>query len=128
MPLIEEKKGFSYPNKRCVRCVNVAPVARNVSRHGRNETATLATLFYIHPGPGIENNKVPLQFFQRSRVLKLGADQESFAPADKVFPFAVFHVSFDDLCRRCSVAVVSIHLSENISYSANKLVRVVFSE
>jgi hypothetical protein len=57
-----KKKGFSYPTKRCVRCVNVAPVARNVSRHGRNETATLATLLYIHPGSGIENNKVPLQF------------------------------------------------------------------
>jgi hypothetical protein len=40
----------------------VAPVARNVSRHGRNETATLATALYIRPGPGIENNKVPLQF------------------------------------------------------------------
>jgi hypothetical protein len=51
MPLIEEKKGFSYPNKRCVRCANVAPVARNVSRHGRNETATLATSLYIRPGP-----------------------------------------------------------------------------
>jgi hypothetical protein len=46
MPLIEEKKGVSYPNKRCVRCVNVAP----------------ATPLYIRPGPGIENNKVPLQF------------------------------------------------------------------
>jgi hypothetical protein len=37
MPLIEEKIdiGFAgdYPDKRCARCVNVAPVARNVSRH-----------------------------------------------------------------------------------------------
>jgi hypothetical protein len=46
-PLIEEKRGFGfagvYPDKRCARCVNFAPFARNVSRHGRNETATLAT-------------------------------------------------------------------------------------
>ena len=53
---------FVYPDKRCARCVNVAPVARTVSRHGRNETATLATLLHNRAGPGIENNRVPLQF------------------------------------------------------------------
>jgi hypothetical protein len=57
---------FVYPDKRCARCVNVAPVARNVSRHGRNETATLATLLHNRAGPiiesSIENNMVPLKF------------------------------------------------------------------
>jgi hypothetical protein len=37
MPLIEEKIGIDfagiYSDKRCARCVNIAPVARNVSRH-----------------------------------------------------------------------------------------------
>jgi hypothetical protein len=55
-----------YPDKRCARCVNVAPVARTVSRHGRNETATLAMLLHNRAGPiiesSIENNMVPLQF------------------------------------------------------------------
>jgi hypothetical protein len=64
MTLIEEKKGFGfvgiYQNKPCARCVNVAPVARNVSRHGRNETATFATIIYNRPGPCIGNNKVTL--------------------------------------------------------------------
>jgi hypothetical protein len=36
----EEKKGFgfagTYSDKRYARFINVAPVARNVSRHGRN--------------------------------------------------------------------------------------------
>jgi hypothetical protein len=53
---------FVYPDKRCARCVNVAPVARTVSLHGRNETATLATLLQNRAGPGIENNMVLLQF------------------------------------------------------------------
>jgi hypothetical protein len=66
MPLIEEKKPapvlFVYPDKRCVRCANVAPVARTVSRHGCNETATVARLLHNRAGPGIKNNMVPLQF------------------------------------------------------------------
>jgi hypothetical protein len=65
MPLIEEKTGFGfsivYPDQCCARCVNVAPVARNVSRHGRNETATIATPLYNRPGPAIKNNMVPLR-------------------------------------------------------------------
>jgi hypothetical protein len=40
----------------------VAPAAKNVSRHGRNETATLATSLYNRAGPGIDNNMVPLKF------------------------------------------------------------------
>jgi hypothetical protein len=64
--LIEEKKGFGfagvYPDKRCARCVNVATVARNVSRHGRNETATIAAPLNNRSGPDIQNNKVRLQF------------------------------------------------------------------
>jgi hypothetical protein len=55
---------FVYPDKRCARCVNVALVARTVSRHGRNETATLAMLLHNRASPGIENNMVPLQFFR----------------------------------------------------------------
>jgi hypothetical protein len=66
MPLIEEKTGFGfakvYPDQRCALCVNVATVARNVSRHSRNETAKLATPLFYHAGPGFENNMVPLQF------------------------------------------------------------------
>ena len=67
MPLIEEKIGFGfagvYPDQRCVRCVNVALVARNVSRYGRKKIATLATPFYNRAGSGLENNNmVPLQF------------------------------------------------------------------
>jgi hypothetical protein len=50
---------FVYPE-------DVAPVARTVSRHGCNETATLAMLLHNRAGPiiesGIENNMVPLQF------------------------------------------------------------------
>jgi hypothetical protein len=45
--------------KRCARCVNVAPVARTVSRQGRNENATLATIPHNHKDPGIKNNLVP---------------------------------------------------------------------
>jgi hypothetical protein len=65
MPLIEKKDfGFAgvYPDKRCACGVNIGPVARNVSRHSRNETATLATSLYNRTDPGIENNKVPLHF------------------------------------------------------------------
>jgi hypothetical protein len=39
---------------------NVAPVARTVSRHGRNENATLATIPHNHKDPGIKNNLVPI--------------------------------------------------------------------
>jgi hypothetical protein len=45
--------------KRCARCVKVAPVARTVSRHGRNENATLATIPHNHKVSGIKNNLVP---------------------------------------------------------------------
>jgi hypothetical protein len=51
---------FVNMKKRCARCVNVAPVARTVSRHGRNETATLATIPHNHKVPGIKNNLVPI--------------------------------------------------------------------
>jgi hypothetical protein len=61
--LIEEKNRlwfFSfYMKKRCACCLKVAPVARTVSRHGRNETATLATIPHNHKVPGIKNNLVP---------------------------------------------------------------------
>ena len=36
---------------------SVSPVARTVSYHGRNETATLAKLLHNLAGPGIESNK-----------------------------------------------------------------------
>jgi hypothetical protein len=39
---------------------NVAPVARTVSRHGRNENATLATIPQNHKVPGINDNMVPI--------------------------------------------------------------------
>ncbi len=59
MPLIEEKTGFG--SFRLYR-TNVVPVARTVSRHGRNERATHAMFLHNRAGPGIENNMVPLQF------------------------------------------------------------------
>jgi hypothetical protein len=63
-PLIEEKKpAFVYfvsMKKRCARCINVATVARTVSRHGRNENATLATIPHNHKVPGIINNLVQI--------------------------------------------------------------------
>jgi hypothetical protein len=53
MPLIEEKIGFGfagvYPDKFCARCINVAPVARNVSRQGRNEPQRSQLLFVTAP-------------------------------------------------------------------------------
>jgi hypothetical protein len=51
MPLIEEKTGFGFALVR----TNVAPVARNVSRYGRNETATLATPLHKRPGYGVDH-------------------------------------------------------------------------
>jgi hypothetical protein len=50
---------FVNMKKRCARCVNVAPVARTVSRHGRNENATLATIPHNNKVSGIKNNLVP---------------------------------------------------------------------
>jgi hypothetical protein len=55
-PLIEEKTGFGF----FVYMKKVAPVARTVSRHGRNENATLATIFHNHKVHGIKNNLVPI--------------------------------------------------------------------
>jgi hypothetical protein len=59
MLLIEEKIGFGfalvYQDNFCARCVNVAPFARNVSRQGRNGTATFATPPYNHSGPSFKN-------------------------------------------------------------------------
>jgi hypothetical protein len=46
--------------KLCARCVFVALVARTVSRQGRNEKATLATIPHNHKVPGIKNNLVPI--------------------------------------------------------------------
>jgi hypothetical protein len=46
--------------KPCARSVFVAPVARNVSRRGRNENATLTTIPHNHKVPAIKNNLVPI--------------------------------------------------------------------
>jgi hypothetical protein len=66
MPLIEEKIGFGfdfvYPDKRCARCVNFAPVARNVSRHGRNENRNAGKALHNLEGSDIENKMVPFYF------------------------------------------------------------------
>ena len=51
--------GFVYLYKRCARCVNVAPVARNVSRHGRNEPAALAMPFRTFMHMGQSTNRSP---------------------------------------------------------------------
>jgi hypothetical protein len=40
--------------------MDVAPVARTVSRHGRNENATPATIPPNHKDSGIKNNLVPI--------------------------------------------------------------------
>jgi hypothetical protein len=65
MPLIEEKIGIGsagvYPDIRCARCVNVAPVARNVSRHDATKPQRSQRLFII-ARPYIENNMLPLPF------------------------------------------------------------------
>jgi hypothetical protein len=51
--LIEEKIDFGfagvYPNKRCARCVNVAIVARNVSRQERNGPQRSPRFYIIVP-------------------------------------------------------------------------------
>jgi hypothetical protein len=53
MPLIEEKIGIGsagvYPDIRCARCVNVAPVAGNVSRHDATTPQRSQRLFVIEP-------------------------------------------------------------------------------
>jgi hypothetical protein len=53
MTLIEEKIGIVfagvYPDKRCARCVNVAPVARNVSRHVATKPQRSQRLFITAP-------------------------------------------------------------------------------
>jgi hypothetical protein len=53
MPLIEEKIGIGfagvYPDKCCARCVNVAPIARNVSRNGATKPQRLQRLFITAP-------------------------------------------------------------------------------
>jgi hypothetical protein len=60
MSFIEEKIdiGFAgiYPDKRCARCVNVAPVARNISRHGATKPQP------SQRRPGIENKMMSLPF------------------------------------------------------------------
>jgi hypothetical protein len=49
MPLIKENIGIgfagAYPDKRGARCVNVAPVARNVSRHDATKPQRSQRLF-----------------------------------------------------------------------------------
>jgi L-lactate utilization protein LutB len=51
--LIEEKIGVGsagiYPDIRCARCVNVAPVARNVSGHDATKPQRSQRLFIIAP-------------------------------------------------------------------------------
>jgi hypothetical protein len=55
----------------------VAPAQRNVSRHGRNETATLTTFLNNLVGTGYENNMMDaIAIFQRSRVLDLTSREE----------------------------------------------------
>jgi hypothetical protein len=53
MPLIEEKIGVGfagvYPDKRGARCVNVAPVARNISRHGAKKPQRSQRFFITAP-------------------------------------------------------------------------------
>jgi hypothetical protein len=53
MPLIEEKIGIGFfgvfPDKRCARCVNVAPVARNVSRHDATKPQRSQRFFITAP-------------------------------------------------------------------------------
>ena len=78
MPLIEEKTGFGSfrlsgqtlrtLRKRCARC-------ENFSRHGRNETATLAMLLTI-PAPNIAT--VPSVFKYHSQWEGLGEAMISY--------------------------------------------------
>ena len=53
MPLIEEKIGVGfagvYPEKCGARCVNVAPVARNISRHDATKPQRSQRLFITAP-------------------------------------------------------------------------------
>jgi hypothetical protein len=53
MPLIEEKIGVVfavvYPNKCVARCVNVAPVAKNISRGGASKPQHSQPLFITVP-------------------------------------------------------------------------------
>jgi hypothetical protein len=48
-----------YPDKCVARCVNVAPVARNISRHDATKPQRSQRLFITGSAPGIENNVVP---------------------------------------------------------------------
>jgi hypothetical protein len=50
---------IAYPNKRCARCVNVATVARNVSRPRPQRPATP---LYNRPGRGIENKTIRCRY------------------------------------------------------------------
>jgi hypothetical protein len=62
----------------------------------------------------------------------LSADEESFVSAGTVFQFAAFQVKLDYPnrleTRDSSVAVVSIDILENISFSTTKPLRVAPSE
>jgi hypothetical protein len=78
MPLIEEKIGIGfvpgvYPDKRCARCVYVALVARNVSRHDATKPPRSQRLFITAGRPGYQELYGAITIFQRSRVLKLMA-------------------------------------------------------
>jgi hypothetical protein len=74
MPSIEEKIGIGFfgvfPDKRGARCVNVAPVARNVSRHDATKPQPSQRLFITAPD-GYQELYGAITIFQRSRVLKL---------------------------------------------------------
>jgi hypothetical protein len=54
MSLIEEKIGIGFAgicqDKRSARCVNVAPVARNVSRHGATKPQRSQRFFITAAG------------------------------------------------------------------------------
>jgi hypothetical protein len=96
MPLIEEKTGFGFalvhPDKGCAHCVNVATVGRNILRHGRNETAKLASplhnradhvlkIIWCHNNfPEIKSSEVREPLFQRRtyRVRNYGKKSATF--------------------------------------------------
>jgi hypothetical protein len=59
---LKKKTGFCLFRfyEKTLRTLHVATVARTVSRNGRNENATLATIPHNHKVPGIRNYPVPI--------------------------------------------------------------------
>jgi hypothetical protein len=69
MPLTEEKIGFGfagvYPDLSWALCMNIAILARNISRRGRNKTATLfipSIIWCRYNFPEIKNSRVRLSY------------------------------------------------------------------